>query len=47
MLNDKVWPAMSQAFEKAKGTLAERMMDALDAHKMQAEISGENNLPQC
>lgn len=31
MLNDKVWPAMSSAFEKSKGTLADRMMDALDA----------------
>ena len=31
MLNDKVWPAMSKAFEAAKGDLAERMMAALDA----------------
>ena len=31
MLNDKVWPAMSQAFESAKGDLAERMLAALDA----------------
>ena len=31
MLNDKVWPAMSRAFEAAKGDLAERMMAALDA----------------
>ena len=31
MLNDEVWPAMSQAFEKAKGDLAERMLAALDA----------------
>ena len=31
MLNDKVWPAMSKAFETAKGDLAERMMAALEA----------------
>lgn len=31
MLNDKVWPAMSKAFESAKGDLAERMLAALDA----------------
>ncbi len=31
MLNEKVWPAMSQAFEKTKGDLADRMLAALDA----------------
>src|SRR5438876_7087452 len=31
MSNDKVWPAMAQAFENAKGDLAERMLAALDA----------------
>ena len=31
MLNDKVWPAMAQAFENARGDLAERMLAALDA----------------
>src|SRR6185503_4476443 len=31
MLNDKVWPAMAQAFQNAKGDLAERMLAALDA----------------
>ncbi|MGI8734972.1 MAG: DUF1028 domain-containing protein [Pyrinomonadaceae bacterium] len=31
MLNDKVWPAMSAAFESMKGDLAERMLAALDA----------------
>ncbi|HWT01759.1 MAG TPA: DUF1028 domain-containing protein [Pyrinomonadaceae bacterium] len=31
MLNDKVWPAMSKAFEATKGDLAERMLAALDA----------------
>lgn len=31
MLNDKVWGAMNEAFAKAKGTLAEKMMSALEA----------------
>ncbi len=31
MLSEKVWPAMSAAFENAKGDLAERMLAALDA----------------
>lgn len=31
MLSDKVWPAMSRAFEATKGHLAERMLAALDA----------------
>jgi uncharacterized Ntn-hydrolase superfamily protein len=31
MLNKKVWPAMADAFERAKGPLAERMLAALDA----------------
>ncbi len=31
MLNDKVWPAMSRAFQNAKGDLADRMLAALDA----------------
>ncbi len=31
MLNDKVWPAMSAAFERTQGDLAERMLAALDA----------------
>lgn len=31
MMNDKVWPAMSKAFENAKGDLAEKMLAALDA----------------
>ncbi|HEY6122495.1 MAG TPA: DUF1028 domain-containing protein, partial [Pyrinomonadaceae bacterium] len=31
MLNEKVWPAMAEAFESAKGDLAERMLAALDA----------------
>src|SRR5512145_2482920 len=31
MLNEKVWPAMAAAFERATGDLAERMFAALDA----------------
>ena len=31
MLSDKVWPAMSVAFEQASGDLADRMLAALDA----------------
>jgi uncharacterized Ntn-hydrolase superfamily protein len=31
MLNDKVWPAMSKAFEESKGDLAERMLASLEA----------------
>lgn len=36
MLNEKVWPAMAKAFESAQGSLAERMLAALEA----AEGSG-------
>ncbi len=31
MLNDKVWPAMSKAFEESSGPLAERMIAVLEA----------------
>lgn len=31
MVNDRVWPAMADAFESAEGDLAERMMQALEA----------------
>lgn len=31
MLNDKVWPAMAEAFEQTKGDLAQRLLAALDA----------------
>src|SRR5687767_9019444 len=34
MHNDRVWPAMSRAFERATGDLAERMMAALDAAQL-------------
>ncbi|HXX83892.1 MAG TPA: DUF1028 domain-containing protein [Casimicrobiaceae bacterium] len=38
MSNDKVWPAMSRAFETTKGDLAERMLAALDAAQ---EVGGD------
>jgi uncharacterized Ntn-hydrolase superfamily protein len=31
MINDRIWPAMSKAYEASKGDLAERMLAALDA----------------
>ena len=31
MANDRIWPAMSRAFESATGDLADRMLSALDA----------------
>lgn len=31
MLNDKVWPAMAEAYRKVKGDLASRLLAALDA----------------
>ncbi len=31
MISSRVWPAMDRAFQKAKGTLAERMLRALEA----------------
>ncbi len=41
MANDRVWPEMSAAFEKATGDLAERMMQALEAgQKAGGDIRG-------
>ncbi|MGZ4842160.1 MAG: DUF1028 domain-containing protein, partial [Candidatus Angelobacter sp.] len=31
MINDRIWPAMSKAYESTQGDLAERMLAALDA----------------
>ena len=31
MSNDKIWPAMAEAFKNSKGPLAERMLSALEA----------------
>jgi len=38
MLNDKIWPAMSKAYESTSGDLAERMLAALDAAQ---EVGGD------
>ncbi|MCX7874678.1 MAG: DUF1028 domain-containing protein [Melioribacteraceae bacterium] len=44
MLNDKVWPEMSKAFENSKGTFAERILDALDAaEKVGGDIRGKQS----
>ena len=44
MANDRVWPAMAAAFEKAKGDLAERMMQALEAgEKAGGDIRGRQS----
>ena len=41
MATDRVWPAMAEAFEKAQGDLAERMMQALEAgQKAGGDIRG-------
>jgi uncharacterized Ntn-hydrolase superfamily protein len=41
MSSDKIWPAMSTAFEAAKGDLAERMLQALEAaEKAGGDIRG-------
>jgi uncharacterized Ntn-hydrolase superfamily protein len=44
MLNDKIWPAMSRAFETTKGDLAERMLAALDvAQEAGGDIRGRQS----
>jgi len=44
MANPSVWPAMSAAFEKAQGDLAERMMQALEAaQKAGGDIRGKQS----
>jgi uncharacterized Ntn-hydrolase superfamily protein len=44
MVNDKVWPAMSAAFENSKGDLAERMMAALEsAQEAGGDIRGQQS----
>ena len=43
MLNEKVWPAMSHAFERTSGDLATRMLAALDAaQEAGGDIRGAN-----
>jgi len=44
MANDKVWPAMKAAYEGAKGDLAERLMQALEAaEKAGGDIRGRQS----
>jgi uncharacterized Ntn-hydrolase superfamily protein len=44
MANDRVWPAMAEAYEKAEGDLAERMMQALEAaEKAGGDIRGKQS----
>lgn len=44
MSNEKIWPAMAAAFEAAKGDLAERMMEALQAgEKAGGDIRGRQS----
>jgi uncharacterized Ntn-hydrolase superfamily protein len=44
MINDKVWPAMAEAFKNAEGPLAERMMAALEAgQKAGGDIRGKQS----
>ena len=47
MLNDRVWPAMSHAFEKTKGDLADRMLAALDAAQSAGGDIRGNSRPRC
>ncbi|MFQ5637858.1 MAG: DUF1028 domain-containing protein [bacterium] len=44
MLRDRVWPAMAEAFEKAEGQLAERLLAALEAgQKAGGDIRGKQS----
>ena len=44
MINNKVWPAMANAFETSKGPLAERMVSALEAaQKAGGDIRGKQS----
>ncbi len=44
MINDKVWPAMAEAFKNTTGPLAERMMAALEAgQKAGGDIRGKQS----
>jgi uncharacterized Ntn-hydrolase superfamily protein len=44
MSNPDVWPAMAEAYEKAKGDLAERMLQALEAgQKAGGDIRGQQS----
>jgi len=44
MSNDKIWPAMAEAFKKSKGPLAERMLTALEAaEKVGGDVRGKQS----
>jgi uncharacterized Ntn-hydrolase superfamily protein len=44
MANENIWPAMAAAYEKAKGDLAERMLQALEAgQKAGGDIRGQQS----
>jgi uncharacterized Ntn-hydrolase superfamily protein len=44
MANDRVWPAMAEAYEKANGDLANRLLAALDAgQKAGGDIRGQQS----
>ncbi len=44
MLNDKIWPAMAESFNHSKGTLAERLVVALEAaQKAGGDIRGKQS----
>jgi uncharacterized Ntn-hydrolase superfamily protein len=44
MLNDRVWPAMAEAYRKAEGPLAERMISALEAAQAEGgDIRGKQS----
>ncbi len=44
MLNDKIWPAMAESFNTSKGTLAERLVAALEAaQKAGGDIRGKQS----
>ncbi len=44
MSNDKIWPAMAEAFQKSKGPLAERMLAALEAaEKAGGDVRGKQS----
>ncbi|MDP1994654.1 MAG: DUF1028 domain-containing protein, partial [Ignavibacteria bacterium] len=44
MSNDKIWPAMAEAFQKSTGPLAERMLAALEAaEKAGGDIRGKQS----
>lgn len=44
MSNNKIWPAMAEAFQKSKGPLAERMLAALEAaEKAGGDVRGKQS----